>query len=196
MRRQGVMYLPIEQQFERRLVFSVRTAGKPEDFVGDLRKTITGAAPDLGIEAIGTGLAVAGPSSVFAQITASVSGALGGFGLVLALAGLYGLLSHVVSRRTREIGVRLALGASPNQIQRLMLREGLSPVLLGVIMGAGLAVMARLSLQPRFTFLVPAMDVIALGVVPLLLLAAGALASIVPARRAARVNPNVALRDL
>jgi len=196
LRRAGVIYVPLEQQFERRLVFSVRTTGAPEDLVGDLRKTIAGAAPDVGIEVIGTGTAVAGPSSTFAQITASVSGALGGFGLVLALAGLYGVLSHVVSRRTREIGVRLTLGATPNQIQTLMLREGLSPVLLGVLLGAGLAVMARLSLQPMFESLMPALDVMALGFVPLLLLAAGALASIVPARRAARVNPNVALREL
>jgi ABC-type antimicrobial peptide transport system permease subunit len=88
------------------------------------------------------------------------------------------------------------LGASPARIQRLILREGLGPVVVGILAGGGLAVIARMSLRPMFQQLVPATDLLALAAVPALLLLAGTVAAMLPARRAARVNPNVALRDL
>jgi ABC-type antimicrobial peptide transport system permease subunit len=121
---------------------------------------------------------------------------LGTFAVVLALAGLYGALSHIVVRRTREIGVRVALGAGPRDILRMVLRDGLSPVLTGVVAGAALSVVARMWMRPVFVRLLPAFDPVVLGMVPLLLLAAGAAACLLPARRASRVDPNVALREL
>ena len=195
-RDQGVIYLPWDQQYEGRLVLSARAKGDPTAIVGALRQALAAADPNVAIAQLGTGLALAGPSMTFAQIAAGLSGTLGGFGLLLALAGLFGVMSHVVSRRTREIGVRLALGASPSRIQRLILREGLGPVVVGILAGGALAAIARMSLQPMFERLVPTTDLLALATVPVLLLLAGAVAAILPARRASRVSPNVALRDL
>lgn len=195
-RDQGVVYLPFAQQFEGRLVVSARAVGDPGAIVGEVRGAIVAVDPDLGITEIGMARAIVGPSNLFGQVAAVVSTLLGAFGLILALAGLYGVLSHVVSRRSREIGLRLALGATPGGILRLVTREGLSPVLLGVVAGGVLAVIARLAMQPMFSRLLPTADWVALGLVPVLLLLAGALACYFPARRAARVDPNVALRQV
>jgi len=196
-RESGVIYLPFAQQFERRLVFSVRAAdGDPSALVAPLRSAIRAAARDLGVERIGAAESIVDPPNVFAQVSAGLSGLLGAFALILALAGLYGVLSHVVARRTREIGVRIALGAGRWQILRLVIRDGLTPVVLGVVLGAGLAWLARQGLQPILRGFVPAVDPLALAGVPLLLLVVGLLACYLPARRAARVDPNVALRAL
>jgi putative ABC transport system permease protein len=90
----------------------------------------------------------------------------------------------------------MALGASRSQILTLIVRQGLSPIVLGVLAGGVLGWLARRSLQPSLSRLVPAADFLVLGAVPLLLLLIGVLASYLPARRAARVDPNVALRTL
>ncbi|HUF46870.1 MAG TPA: ADOP family duplicated permease [Vicinamibacterales bacterium] len=194
-RENGVIFLPFEQQIEFRLVFSARGAD-PSVLVGVIRSAIRAADRDLGIARIGTADAIAAPSNVFARVSAGLAGVLGAFALLVALAGLYGVLSHVVARRTREIGLRMALGASRSQILRLIVRQGLGPIVIGVLAGGALGGLARLGLQPGLARLVPAVGVWALVSVPLLLLGVGILACYLPARRAARVDPNVALRAL
>ena len=114
---------------------------------------------------------------------------------MLALGGLYGVLSHLVLRRTREIGVRVALGASRADITRMVVWQGLSPVVVGLVAGLTFGALARMALRPQFLRLVPAMDVVVLVVVPVLFIAAAVLACYVPARRAASVDPIVALRQ-
>ena len=201
-RENAVMYLPLDQQFEPRLVFSARAAdGDPTPLVAVLRSAIRAAGPDLGITRIGTGEDTVLPPNLFPRIAAGLSGVLGAFALVVALAGLYGVLSHLVARRTREIGLRMALGASRPQILTLVVREGLSPVVLGVVAGGGLGWLARAGVQPNLLRLaamreLPAAGVWGLAAVPVLLLAVGLLACYLPARRAAHVDPNVALRTL
>jgi putative ABC transport system permease protein len=195
-REDGVIYVPWSQQFDGRVVFAVRTSGDPAERLGDLRQALATAAPDLAVAQMGTGEAVAGPSNLFAGIAAGVAGSLGAFGLLLALAGLMGVLSHLVSRRTREIGVRLALGATASQARRLVLGDGLRPVLIGIAVGIALAAAAQQSLELVSPMLVPPLDITALAVLAGLLTGAGALACYLPARRASRIDPAVALRDL
>jgi ABC-type antimicrobial peptide transport system permease subunit len=127
---------------------------------------------------------------------AALAGVLGSLALVLALAGLYGALSHVFARRTREIGVRLALGATANQILRMVLLDGLRPVVTGLVLGSGIGFVLRLAMQPLFVPMLPKADVVILLVVPFSMVACGLIACLVPARRAACVEPNVALRNL
>jgi putative ABC transport system permease protein len=115
---------------------------------------------------------------------------------VLALAGLYGVLSQVVVGRTREIGVRLALGAGAPAIRRMMIAQGLSPVVIGLVAGLGFGLIARAAMQPLFLRLVPATDVTLMILLPALFLGAGLVACYLPARRASRIDPNVALRNL
>lgn len=195
-RSEGVIYVPWTQQYEGRVVFSVRVTGDPAAVASDLRKIIATVAPDVGIGQVGSGLAVAGPPVLFPQVVMAVSGALGGFGLLLAFAGLAGVPAQIVSRRTREIGVRLALGATPAQVQRLILREGLQPVLLGLGMGGTIASLSAVWMRLFGLVIGQSIDVAALAAIPVLLLVTGTIASALPARRAARVDPNVALRNL
>jgi putative ABC transport system permease protein len=194
--RRGAIYLPLTQQAEGGLVFSVRAAGDPTELVGVLRAALLAAEPELAIERIGIGRDVILPPNALTQAAAGGATMLGGFALVLALAGLYGVLSHVVARRRREIGVRLALGATRAIILRDVIRDGLGPVVLGVMVGTAISVVARAGMRPLFQRLVPFGDPMVVLVVPALLMAAGLLACYVPARRAARVDPNIALRDV
>ena len=194
--RGGVVYVPLTQHYEGRLVIGARTDDDPALLVPVVRQTLAAADPTVAVAQAGTGMAIAGPSNLFLQITAGLTGVLGGFALALALAGLYGALSHVVLKRRREIGLRVALGANRPDILRLVLRDGLRPVISGIVLGLALGAVARLWLTPLFNRLLPPLDPFVLAVVPLLLLACGIAACLIPARRASRVDPNLALRDL
>ncbi len=195
-RASGVAYLPLDRHYESRLVLAARVDAEPEAFVGPLRAAIASVDPDLALVQIGTGLALAGPNTTFPRIVSSSASLLGLTALVLALAGLYGVLSQVVAGRTREIGVRLALGAGAPAIRRMVIAQGLSPVVIGLVAGLGLGLIARAAMRPFFVRLVPATDVTLMILLPALFLGAGLVACYVPARRASRIDPNVALRNL
>jgi predicted permease len=128
-----------------------------------------------------------------ARIVAGLSGSLGALGLLLAAVGVYGVVSYAVSRRTREIGIRMTLGADGRDVMRLMLRQSMRPVLIG---GAiGIAACAGVSwVLSSMLFGISAHDPLAFVFVPAFLLSIALLASYVPARRAMKVNPVVALR--
>jgi putative ABC transport system permease protein len=121
---------------------------------------------------------------------------LGGLALLLAMTGLYGVLSELLLRRTRELGIRMALGADANRLIRMVLIDGTRPVLTGLAIGLACGVILRIGFRPLFIRMLPAFDPVIVGLVPLAFIVAAALASYLPARRAARVDPNVALRHL
>lgn len=194
-REGGVVYLPLAQQRSGRVVVAVRTSGDPADTVGALRAAIGAADPGLAVLEIGTGPKVTGYYSLFYETVATIAGGLGVLAWAIALAGLFGILSHLVIRRRREIAVRMALGASAQAIVRMVVREGLIPVILGIAAGLALAVLARQAVQPFLVRAVPAVDLAILVAMPLLCLAVGALACYVPARRAARVAPMQVLKE-
>jgi predicted permease len=191
----GAVYLPLTQAYHSTIVVAARTEGNPETLVPVIREALRTVDPELGVKQVGTGQAVAGPNLLFFQIVGSLSASLGIFALGLALSGLYGVLSHLVTTRRREIGLRIALGASRSQIHGSILREGMSPVVLGLVAGLGLGWIGRRALQPAFERLVPAMDVGVAIVVSTFFILAGIVACYLPARRAARIDPNVALRQ-
>ena len=195
-RASGVAYLPLDQHYESRLVLAARVDAEPEAFVGQLRAAIASVDPDLALVQIGTGLALAGPDTTFPRIVSWSASLLGLTALVLALAGLYGVLSQVVAGRTREIGVRLALGAGAPAIRRMVIVQGLSPVAIGLVAGLGFGLIARAAMQPFFLRLLPVTDVTLMILLPALFLGAGLVACYVPARGASRIDPNVALRNL
>jgi ABC-type antimicrobial peptide transport system permease subunit len=121
---------------------------------------------------------------------------LGALALLLAMAGLFGILMHVVERRTREIGIRLAIGADRGQILRLVLRDGLRPVVKGLVLGLTIGFGSRVALRGNVLTTIGAWDPLEFGLLPLVLLVAALVACALPALRAARVDPNIALRDL
>jgi putative ABC transport system permease protein len=134
-----------------------------------------------------------GRALVFVRLGATVVGAFGLLGLALAVAGLYGVVAYSVSQRTREIGVRLALGARPGDVLAMVVRQGLALVAVGVVVGLGIAV-ALGGYLASLLYGVSPTDPLTLGGVTALLVAVAALASYVPALRAARVDPMVALK--
>jgi predicted lysophospholipase L1 biosynthesis ABC-type transport system permease subunit len=120
-------------------------------------------------------------------------GALGALALVLSVVGIHGVVAYTVSRRTREIGIRLALGEAQRAVRRRVVAQALAPAALGVLAGVGLAGVAARWLE-RFVFGVPARDGATLCAVSALFLTVAAVAAYAPARRASRIDPTMALR--
>src|SRR5207247_10176418 len=121
-------------------------------------------------------------------------GAFAGLALVLAAVGIYGVLSYTVRRRVREIGIRMALGASHSDVLRLVVADGMKPILLGVALGLA-AALALSRVVASLIFGVRATDPLTFAAVALLLVAVGLLATVLPAYRATRVEPVSILRE-
>jgi putative ABC transport system permease protein len=193
--RVDVVYLPLTTRPPQPLVFTARTSGDTERVAEEIRSALIAAEPQLGVSRSGSARTVLAPSTTFEALAATVASVLGGIGFTVVLAGLYGVLSYLVSRRTREIGMRLALGATPAQVQRLVIGEGLAPVLVGLMLGGGAALLVRqILLTPLFP-VASAHGVALVVCVPLLILAATATACYFPARRASRIDPATALKQ-
>jgi putative ABC transport system permease protein len=120
-------------------------------------------------------------------------GMFGAIALILAAIGIFGVISYSVSRRAHELGIRMALGAQPGSVLRMILRETLTLTLVGIAVGAPCAV-ATARLITHLLFHVTAYDAVTLTLVPLILVAVAVVASYVPAQRAMKVDPIVALR--
>ena len=192
----GFLYLPWSQQYQPVITLSVRTAGDPAALVDALKRLVNKVDPDLPVDDAEHASALGGGRSLVLRIGAGAAGFLGWLALVLAMAGLYGVLSEVVLLRTRELGIRMALGADTSRLLRMVLLDGTRPVLAGLAIGLGCGVILRLGFRPLFIRMLPAFDPLIIAAVPLAFIAASLVATYVPARRASRVDPNVALRHL
>jgi predicted permease len=127
------------------------------------------------------------------RIAAAVAGSFGVVGVLLAGIGLYGVTAYAVSRRTREIGIRIALGAAPATVMRMVLAHGFTLAMIGVAIGTVFAALASRALE-SLLFGIPSLDLVTFAAAALLFVAMTMVASYVPARRAMRVNPLEALR--
>lgn len=194
-RNTGTTYVPLAQHYEPNLAVVARTPGDPAATTRLLQTALRRVDPDLATGMAGAASIVLAGPFVAARIAASLATALGLLTLILAMVGLYGVQSHMVTRRTREVGLRMALGAHVTEIERMVLREGFKPVVEGVILGLVFGTIVRLGLR-AFIPNVQVVDPLAFALVPIPLCLAALLACYVPARRAARVDPNVALRHL
>ena len=119
---------------------------------------------------------------------------LGALTLLLAMVGLFGIQSHIVGHRTREIGVRMSFGATGRQIQWMVLKDGYRPVLEGLVLGLFGGLAGRVYVRAYLDIEVSVIDPWMLFIVPIPLIVAAFCACYVPARRAAGVDPNVALK--
>jgi len=137
-----------------------------------------------------------GPFMLIGYI-ATVLATLAVLALGMAMAGLYGVLSHVMARRTCEMGIRIAIGADTSRIVRLVLKDGFRPIVEGLFIGLATATVIRVFLRTALSAKeIPPVDTMASITAALLVALAGALACYLPARRAASVDPNSALRNL
>jgi predicted permease len=184
----------IEQWPQRLSTISIRTEpGATEDVVRPARAAIAAIDPDLMVRKVTTLEAqvdeTVGREIMLLQLASGFSGVA----LLLAAVGLYGTLAYTVARRTREFGIRMALGAEGGRLVRMMLREALTTVTLGAVIGIPLAMMAGYACR-RFLYGVEPTDVTTLAIACAVLGAVAIGAAYSPARRASRVEPSSALR--
>jgi putative ABC transport system permease protein len=171
----------------------VRTAGDPSGFTAALERAVWAADPEQPVSDVAAMDEVVSRSFASERYAALLLGLLAAAVLALAAGGIYGVLSYLVGQRTREIGVRMAFGATRRRVLWLVLRQGAGPVLTGV--GVGLAAAAALSrLLAHLLFGVGVDDPATYLLGPVLLISVALLAGSVPARRASRLDPAVALR--
>jgi predicted permease len=186
------MYLPAGPRAQTSLHLLVRGAAAFSSTANDIRSAAHALDPNLLVDVfkLEDNLELWRTPS---RIAAVLSGSLGALALLLASIGVYGVVSYAVSRRVREIGIRMTLGADRRQVLGMMLRQAMLPVLLGCAVGMALcAVVSRILSSVLFG--VSSHDPFAFVVVPLFLVAVALAASYVPARRATKVDPMTALR--
>ncbi len=172
----------------------LRTAGPMASLAAALRREAVAVDPEAPVWALATMEEYIGGAARPYTRAGALFGLFGAVGLFLAALGLYGVMAFAVARRTREIGVRLALGAKRADVRRLVLRAGLAQLAAGIILGLGLAAaLARLLAASLYQVRPWEPGVYALA--PAVLVAAGLLACLLPARRAARVDPMESLRS-
>ena len=189
------LYLPYRQSLPGQMTLFAASAGDSASLLAPLRDLVRDLDPNMPTYDVQTMEYYywARATSV-AQVTVEIVGGMGAMGLVLAMVGLYALISYSVSRRTREIGIRMAVGASHVSVLRMVLRQGMFPAVCGVPIGLLLSAGAARLLTSSFPLsyrLGPAIY----GLVAPLMLIVSLLAAYVPARRASLVDPMVALRE-
>ncbi|HEY2800146.1 MAG TPA: ABC transporter permease [Chthoniobacterales bacterium] len=187
-------YLPIAQEprlFD--LTLHVRTAGDPRTIVGTLRKTLQEIDPQVPLYDVTTLGGELDKSIASDRLITWLSTAFGVLATLLATIGLYGVIAFSVTQRTREIGIRMALGAQRGDVLRLVFRQVVWLVLIGGASGAAIS-LGGMRVLESLLYDVRALDPLAFAGATLLLFTAAAVAAYLPARRATRVNPTVALR--
>jgi putative ABC transport system permease protein len=189
-------YVPLAQHEISFANLQVRTVGAPESIIGSVEEQVHRLAPTLPIwsaETMEQTLKSGATGFYVFHLGADLAGGIGILGLVLAVLGVYGVVSYSTSQRTHEIGVRMALGAHADDIWRLVLPQGLAIVACGSLVGIG-AALAWTRVMERFLVGVTGHDPLTYTAVTAVIAAVTLLACYVPARRATKVDPMVALR--
>lgn len=185
-------YLQMEDSWEE-LFFGIRTFRDPESIVGLVRRELRQAAPNVPIFSLSTLDEQMDAGLAGERVVSMLSTCLGIFALLLASVGLYGSLAYGVRERTREIGIRLALGAERTVVIWTILRGGLLLVFCGILLGLPLALVCTRAIRSLLYGLGP-FDPSTLVAVAIAIIVVTAVASYIPARRASRVDPMVSLR--
>jgi predicted permease len=187
------VYLPLAQNYESKVTLIARSAGDPRLLTATLRKEIHGLDENLTPYDARTMLEHMELPLAPARLAAKAMGGFGALALLLAAIGVFGVMSNAVAQRTREIGVRIALGASSKEIIKLIVGQGALLVGIGVGIGLGGAVLGT-RLLANLLFGMSALDPLTFVGVTALLTATAFLACYLPARRATKVDPMVVLR--
>jgi predicted permease len=187
-------YRPIAQLPTRNGFVSLQTSGEPTLVANAAREAVRAVDRDLLVDAIEPLEARVAKSIARPRVSVILLTAFSGVALLLAAVGIYGVMAYTVTQRTREIGVRMALGADPGAVKRLIVSQAMRPALIGVAVGLAAALYAS-RLIASMLYGVSAIDPITFILVPLFLSAIALLATYLPARRATLVPPTVALQS-
>ena len=192
----ATVYYPLAQEPMAAMSLVARVDGNVRAMIDPIRRQMLDVNPQVPVfrtAALSTRLDEATASE---RLTATLVSVCGGMALLLASIGLYGVVAHGVLRRAREIGIRIALGAQPLDIVRLILAEGLGITIVGIVLGLGAAALAaRVLGSLTLLYGVRASDPATYLSVPVILLVVALIAALAPARRALRLDPNVVLRS-
>jgi predicted permease len=187
------IYWPVEQDNRRAMVVVVRTAGEPTALTNGVRAAVRDLDPQLPVYDVRTMEERVSSTVARPRVTAVLIAVFAGTALLLAAIGIYGVVSYTVAQRTRELGVRMALGARAGDVLRLVVGQGMLPTMAGLAVGlAGAWGAARL--LGSLLYGITASDPWTFAGVALFLLSVALVATYVPARRATRVDPVIALR--
>jgi len=187
------VYQPLLQSYDPKMTLVARAKGEPQSVAAAVREQIRALDANLPVADVKTLRDQLDLSLFPSRVAAWTLGGFGVLALLLAAIGIYGVVSYSVAQRTREIGVRMALGAKEKDVLRLVLGEGLFVIAVGLALGLLLAAAATRVIA-GFLYGVGATDRLTFACVPLMLGFVALVASYVPARRATKVDPLVALR--
>jgi macrolide transport system ATP-binding/permease protein len=176
-----------------RMTFEIRAAGNPTRVTAAIRQVVWSMEKDLPLYGVKTVAEQVNESLMPERLVATLSTLFGLLALVLACVGLYGIMAYTVTGRTNEIGIRMALGARPTDVLKLVIGSALKLTLIGVMVGAGWA-LALTRFLSSLLYGVTSSNLLTYAVVSAILTSVALLASYIPARRATRVDPMVALR--
>jgi macrolide transport system ATP-binding/permease protein len=192
---QAFYYLPFEQSYNSLRTIHVRTTVPSESLAPQIQSVIHEVVPDVPITQVKTmNEALQGANGFFLfRFGAQLTSTMGLLGLILAVVGIYSVVSYAAAQRTQEIGIRVAMGASPQAILKMVLRQGLTLVGIGLAAGLGLALAGTRVMSGLIVGIKPT-DPLTFAVVVCLLAAIALFACWVPAHRATRIDPLVALR--
>jgi len=187
------LYVPATQFVNGYNAYVIRGAVPVQTLLPAIRQAVASVDPALALSAVSTMDDAIGRTRALPRFTMWLLTLLGSTGLILALVGVYGVISYVVAQRTREVGIRIALGAERSEIQWMLVRQGLLFGIAGVAVGS-VASLAATRYLSSLIFGISAHDPLTFGAVALLLVLVAVCASWIPARRATRIDPLIALR--
>ena len=190
---QPLAYLPLTQDYSPAVTMQVRTSGQPETVISSVRSRVQSLDTNLALTNVNTIAELMDQGLWAPRVGAALLSVFGGLALLLAVVGVYGVLSYSVNQQTREIGIRMAMGAQTGRVLKLVVGQGMRLALAGLILGLVIALVAMRVLS-SLLFGVSAHDPIIFVCVSVVLAGAAILACYIPARNATRVDPMVALR--
>jgi putative ABC transport system permease protein len=189
-----MVYLCLRQSYSPAITLWVRTIGEPAAMLGAVRREVQSLDRDVLLSDLETAMEVSRESLWAPRLGAVLFTAFGALAGVLTVVGLYGVISYSVGQRTRELGIRMALGAEPRAVLGQVLAEGMILVFWGLVLGL-VAATTLTGVLKSLLFGVTARDPLTIGLVAAVLLVTALAACAVPALRATRVDPMAALRD-
>jgi predicted permease len=190
-----ILYLPFAQDASSAFAYAVRAAGDPTALVAAARAAVAEVDPTVPIFALQTmdAMVQGSPAMFLRRFPVLVGGAFAALALLLAVVGVYGVVSYSVNERTREIGIRRAIGAQAGDIRALVVRQAMIPVAIGIAAGVPIA-LALSRVWKGMLYETSATDPATLVATAVVLALVASAAGLVPARRAARVDPMEAMR--
>jgi putative ABC transport system permease protein len=191
--RSAVVYLPFRQDTPRTSSLLVRSTLAPASVMQAVRAAMQAIDPDQPVFAIETVAAVIANERIIYRIFSTLFGVFAGIGLALSAVGIYGVIGYAVTRRTQEIGVRMAMGARRWDVTWMFLRQGVVQLAVALVIGVPAAV--GLAMAARFRLVeIEAADPLTIVAITIVVAVVASVASLMPARKAARVDPVIALR--